>query len=141
MSIKQNTLYNLSGYLLPTLISFVTVPLYLHLIGADRYGVLALVWLFLGYFGLFDPGISKAAEYHIAKLPEPGHATEREKLFWTAIVVNFSFGLLAGVVLCLLAHLVFSTTFKMPVNMRHEVMESLPWLAASLPLALVEHVS
>lgn len=137
MSIKRNTLYNLSGYLLPTFISLVTVPLFLHLIGADRYGVLALVWLFLGYFGLFDPGISKAAEYHIARLPESGQAAEREKVFWTAIGVNLIFGLTAGVVVYLVAHPIFATTFKMPANMRHEVMESLPWLAVSAPLALV----
>ena len=119
------------------LVSVVTVPYYLRLIGNDRYGVLAIVWLFLGYFGLFDPGITRAAMYHIARLANDNEAEERESVFWTALAVNMIFGVVGGVVLYLAARPLFMSTFKMPLSMRGEVMSSLPWLAASIPLSIL----
>ena len=118
------------------LIGVVSVPVYLHLIGNDRYGVLAIVWLFLGYFGLFDPGLTRAALYHIARLVEDEDAVERESVFWTALLVNMIFGLVGGLVLYFVAKPLFMTTFKMPETMREEVMKSLPWLSASITVSI-----
>ncbi len=137
---KRNTAYNLLGSFVPMAVGVVTVPIYLRLIGDARYGVLALVWLFLGYFGLFDPGITRAALFHIAKLGDREQQIERENVFWTALAINLCFGLIGGVVLYFAARPFFITTFKMPYNMRAEVLASLPWLAASVPLSIVTGV-
>lgn len=122
---------------MPMLAGVVTVPYYLRLIGNDRYGVLAIVWLFLGYFGLFDPGITRAAVYHIARLAEDSEKVERESVFWTALLVNLAFGVAGGVILYFAAKPLFMSTFKMPESMRGEVMKSLPWLAASIPVSIL----
>ncbi len=117
-------------------ISIFTVPAYLHIVGDARYGVLSLVWLFLGYFGLFDPGLSRAAIYHIARLHD-GTARERGDVFWTAISINLGFGIAGGIVLYLVTEPLFLSVFKIPTGMRGEVLDSLPWLAASVPLSIV----
>src|ERR1700728_388571 len=140
MGVKRNTAYNLLGSFVPMAVGVVTVPLYLRLIGEARYGVLALVWLFLGYFGLFDPGITRAALFHIAKLGSREQQVERENVFWTALVINLCFGLVGGLVLYFAAKPFFMSTFKMPGNMRAEVFASLPWLAASVPLSIMAGV-
>jgi O-antigen/teichoic acid export membrane protein len=140
MSIRRHTAYNLLGSLVPMVIGVVTVPIYLRLIGDVRYGVLALVWLFLGYFGLFDPGITRAALFHIARLGSPSQERERESVFWTALAINICFGLVGGLALYLAATPFFMTTFKMPASMRSEVLASLPWLAASVPVSIVTGV-
>jgi O-antigen/teichoic acid export membrane protein len=140
MSLKRNTVYNLGGSIAPVFISLATVPVYLHLIGDARYGVLAIVWLFLGYFGLFDPGITRAASFHIARLHRPDDAKERESVFWTALIVNLGFGVAGGIILYVAARPIFMSAFKMPETMRGEVIASLPWLAASVPLSIVTGV-
>lgn len=137
MSLKRNTIYNLIGSIAPMFIGMLAVPLYLHKVGDARYGVLALVWLFLGYFGLFDPGVTRAAVFHIARLGGVGEEKERESVFWTALLINLSFGVVGGTILYFAARPVFMSTFKMPQEMRLEVMSSLPWLAASVPLSVI----
>jgi O-antigen/teichoic acid export membrane protein len=140
MSVKRHAIYNLLGSVSPMLVSVVTVPAYLHLIGDARYGVLAIVWLFLGYFGLFDPGITRAATFHIARLHRPDQAKERESVFWTALAVNTAFGLVAGIAVYLIARPLFIHTFRMPAAERVEVLASLPWLAASATISVATGV-
>lgn len=140
MGVKRNTAYNLLGSFVPMIVSVVTVPIYLRLIGDARYGVLALVWLFLGYFGLFDPGITRAALFHIAKLGGREQERERESVFWTALAINLCFGLVGGVALYFAARPFFMSTFKMPEALRAEVIASLPWLAASVPVSILTGV-
>lgn len=139
MGVGRHTLYNLAGSIVPMLPALITVPIYLHLVGATRYGVLALVWTLLGYFGLFDPGLSRAAAYHIAKLRD-APAKDRESVFWTVMVVNLGLGCAGGVVFYLVARPLSIWAFKMPEAMRAEVIASLPWLAASIPVAIATGV-
>ena len=139
MSVGRHTLYNLAGSVAPMVVSIVTVPIYLHLVGPTRYGVLSIVWLFLGYFGLFDPGLSRAATYHIARLHD-APAKERGDVFWTALVVNAGFGIVGGLVLYAVERPLFMGAFKMPEAMRGEVLACLPWLAMSIPVSIVSGV-
>jgi O-antigen/teichoic acid export membrane protein len=140
MGVRRNTAYNLLGSFVPMVVGLITVPIYLRLIGEARYGVLALVWLFLGYFGLFDPGITRAALFHLARLDRSEHERERESVFWTALAINLCFGIVGGIVLYIAGKPFFLSTFKMPASMRVEVIDSLPWLAASVPLSIVTGV-
>jgi O-antigen/teichoic acid export membrane protein len=139
MSIGRHTIYNLAGSIAPMFISIVTVPIYLHLVGNTRYGILALVWMFLGFFGVFDPGIGRAASYHIARLHD-APARDRGDVFWTALVINLGFGIAGGLILYFAAQPLFVSGFKMPPALRAEVIASLPWLAASIPISIVGSV-
>jgi len=139
LSIKRNTVINLVGSVLPTAVSLITVPIYLRLIGEVRFGVLAIVWLMLGYFGIFDLGVSRATTNQIARLrtATPG---EREQVFWTAALVNTLFGLVGGVLLYALGATLVGRAFKMPEALRPEVIRCLPWMALAVPLATVSGV-
>ncbi len=49
VTLRRNLLINLTGLALPTLVSLVTVPLYIKVLGVDRFGVMTLVWVLVGY--------------------------------------------------------------------------------------------
>jgi len=55
-SLVGNTLWNLAGTLLPLLVGLVAVPLLLRSLGIERFGMLSLIWMLTGYFGLLDSG-------------------------------------------------------------------------------------
>lgn len=134
--IGRNTLINVAGAFVPLLLSVATVPVYIHLIGEARYGVLAVVWLMLGYFGVFDLGLSRATANQIARLRSKP-AVERERVFWTALTVNATLGAIGGAVLFLVGHLLLGHVLKVPPDLRSEAIAALPWLAAAVPLTTV----
>ena len=139
MSIRRHTLYNLTGAVLPITVTLMTVPLYLDLIGEERYGILALAWLLLGYFGLFDLGLSRATAQRIATLRE-GSDRERAQVFWTALGLNSLFGLLGGLALVPLGYLFFGQYFDLSDGLRAEALAVVPWLAAAVPVATISAV-
>jgi O-antigen/teichoic acid export membrane protein len=134
--IGRNTLVNVAGAVVPIFISLATVPAYLHRIGEARYGVLAVVWVVLGYFGVFDLGLSRATANQIARMRSQT-AEERARVFWTALSVNASLGTLGGILLFLLGHLLVGHLLKVPPELRSEAVGALPWLAAAVPLTTI----
>lgn len=139
MSVRRHTSYNLIGSIIPIAMSLVTVPIYLKLVGPDRYGVLAIAWLLLGYFGLFDLGLGRATSFRIAALQD-APPTARADTFWAALVVNVGMGVVGGAALWLAASLFFSKIFKVDEALRPEIMAAVPMLAASVPIATLTGV-
>lgn len=139
MSIRKYTAFNLAGAIIPLFVLLVTVPLYLKVLGDVRYGVLALVWLVLGYFGFLEMGLGKATANHIARLRDAS-AKERGDVFWTALVVNTAFGTIAALIFWGIGSYLLTSILKIPVELQEEAIAALPWMIATLPLALVSSV-
>lgn len=139
MSISRNTVLNLGGGLLPVALSLVTIPLYIALVGEARYGVLAIAWLLLGYFGVFDLGLGAATAQRMAAM---GQATvaERAQVFWTALVMNCGLGVVGGLLIWPAAHMYFAGSAAISDVLRPEISRAIPWLAVALPLATVSGV-
>jgi O-antigen/teichoic acid export membrane protein len=141
MSIKRNTLINLTGAVAPMILSLVIVPSYLRLVGEARFGVLVLVWLFVGYFEFFDFGIGKATANHMARLREAPVA-ERAAAFWTGALCNGMLGLLGGVALLVAVHYGANAYFsdKLPHELEDEIRMALPWMALAVPVGTISAI-
>ena len=139
MSIRRNTAYNLLGSVIPLAVSLVTIPIYLGLIGEARYGVLAIAWLLLGYFGLFDLGLGRATAQRIAALRE-GTTAQRAETFWTALALNVGLGVVGGLLIWPLAAYFFGNVFNVEDALRPEVQAAVPWLILAVPMATLSGV-
>ena len=139
MSTKRHTLYNLGGALAPVAMMLLSVPLYLGLVGEERYGVLAIVWLFTGYFSFFDFGLGRATAYAIARHAD-GDDEIRARTFWTALIINIGFGAIGGLVLLAGAPYVFLDLLKLTPALQAEIAPVLPWIALAVPLLTLEGV-
>lgn len=139
MSVSRHASYNLVGAAIPIVLSLVTVPIYLGLVGAERYGVLAIAWLLLGYFGLFDLGLGRATSFRIASLRDASPQA-RADTFWAALLVNVAMGLVGGAALWIASLQFFTLAFKVDEALRPEILAAIPFLAASVPIATLTGV-
>jgi O-antigen/teichoic acid export membrane protein len=139
LSIRRHTTYNLLGSTIPLAVSLVTIPIYLGLIGEARYGVLAIAWLLLGYFGLFDLGLGRATAQRIAALRD-STASERAQTFWTALTLNVGLGVVGGLLIWPIAAYFFGNVFKVEEVLRPEVQAAVPWLILAVPMATLSGV-
>ncbi len=139
MSIRKHTIYNLLGAVLPLGLSLFTIPIYIRLIGDARYGVLAVAWLLLGYFGLFDLGLGRATAQRIASLGDASPA-QRASTFWTALAMNVSLGVVGGLVIWPVAVYFFGQVFNIDAALRPELATAIPWLILAVPLATISGV-
>jgi len=139
MSIRKNTAYNLFGTAVPIAVSLVTIPIYIDVVGESRYGVLAIAWLLLGYFGLFDLGLGRATAQRIAMLAN-GKSEERSETFWTALAMNSALGLLGALIMWPVALYFFGNHFSVDAELKPEVLEAVPWLALAVPVATMSGV-
>lgn len=139
MSVRRHTTYNFVGSAVPVVLALVTVPLYLKLIGAERYGVLSIAWLLLGYFGLFDLGLGRATAFRIAALRD-ADSQARADTFWAALTFNVAVGIIGGAILWVAALLFFTHGFKVDEALRPEILASIPLLAMSVPVATLTGV-
>jgi O-antigen/teichoic acid export membrane protein len=116
-----------------------TVPAYIKLIGVERYGVLVIVWALLGYFGAFDLGLGRATAQRIATMRH-AEPSERAEAFWTALILNMTFGVVGGLLLWTIGQYYFEGHFQVPENLRMEILAAVPWLAATVPITTLSGV-
>ena len=139
-SLSRNLVVNVIGPLVLIAVSFVTVPLYIHAIGAARYGMVTLTWILLGYLGVLDFGLSRAAANALGKL---AHASSRERtpVLVTTLYMNLLFGLTAGAVFYGVGGTLLGRWFPLSGELGQEIMAAFPWMAPMLPLGLLSAVA
>lgn len=135
VSIRRHTAYNLMGAVIPLAVSLVTIPIYLKLIGVERYGTLAILWTLMGYFGFMNLGLGRAIAQRLASTSE-STPEERSSMVWTALAMTFSLGLLAGIILWLSADLILVEWIDMSPQNLTEAQRAVPWFVAAMPLIL-----
>jgi O-antigen/teichoic acid export membrane protein len=127
------------GSVIPIAVSLATVPVYLRLIGDVRFGVLAIAWVFLGYFAVFEIGLGRAVSKYIAELRD-APAASREAAFSTAAILNLLMGVAGGALLWGVASWTMPWWLQNDAGIREEVVRALPWLGAAVPVATLTSV-
>ncbi len=140
MSIGRDSLYNIAGSVAPLALALLTIPFYIEAVGIERYGALAIAWLILGYFGLFDLGLGRATAQRIAALHDSSDE-HRARVFWTAALVNIGIGIVGGVLLYFGANYFFRHQFQADPTLIDEALGAVPWLAMAVPIATLTGVA
>ena len=133
-SILQNSLYNLLGYGIPLLFAIVLIPFLIKGLGEERFGILSLAWVIIGYFSFFDFGIGKALTKIIAEKLGQNKTEEIPRYFWTAFYLMLAISFIGAVVLLFFISTIVNKTFTISESMQKETLDTFYILTFSIPI-------
>jgi O-antigen/teichoic acid export membrane protein len=132
-SLLRNTAINLGGQVLPLLVALIAIPFLIQGLGTERFGVFALVWVAIGYFGFLDLGVGRALTQMVAERMTDGREREVPGLVRTGVALMAGLAVLGTAVLWLFAEALAMTVLSVPEPLRVETIQAFQVLALSLP--------
>ena len=126
--------WNQLSQILPAAAAIVILPRLVHGLGMERFGVLSLAWMLIGYFMLLDLGTSGALTRLVSERMAAGRQDEVAPLVWTALAITVGVGIVGAACLAALAPWLVGRVLHVPPALRGEAL-GLTWvLVASLPV-------
>ncbi len=134
-STKHNIAWNLSSNILPLVFGLALFPKIISAYGLERFGLLSLVWALIGYFSLFDLGLSRALTQQISEMIGKNKSgPEIAQLIRTAFVVMWVLGVLGGLMLWVISTPLIVDFLKISGELQAESIYAFSLLALSIPL-------
>jgi O-antigen/teichoic acid export membrane protein len=101
--------------------------------GVERFGVLSLAWIVVGYFSLFDLGIGRALTKLVADKLGSGEQSSIPPLVWTSLLLMFLLGVFGAVVALACCPLAVHR-LKISGALQTETLRGFYLLALSIPI-------
>ena len=134
--LARNTIWNLIGNGAPMIVALFSIPILIHRLGGDRFGVLALAWALIGYASLFDIGLGRALTQLVAKKLGAGEENEVPQLVWTSLLLLLLLGALGTVFVAAISPWLVHHALKIPENLQPESLRAFYLLGLSVPVAI-----
>jgi O-antigen/teichoic acid export membrane protein len=132
----RNTVLNFIGRLVPLVIAVFTIPYVIRGLGVDRFGILSLAWVILGYFGLFDLGLGRATTKFVAEELGRDQIERVPKIIWTSLTVQTIMGAVGGIALAVVTPVLADKILRIPPHLVNETKLIFYILSLSVPLVI-----
>jgi O-antigen/teichoic acid export membrane protein len=90
----RNSLYSFAGFAYATVLTIAVIPVVVHRLGAEAYGVLALTGTFAGFLGLLNIGLGTTLLRFLADRFAKDDHDEANEIFGTSLVFYGAIGLI-----------------------------------------------
>ena len=134
--LARNVALNLAGQGVPLIAALVAIPLLIPALGTERFGVLTLAWLVIGYLSLFDLGLGRALTKLVAERLAAANRGEIPPLATTAPLTMGALGCCAGILLALLTPWLVADVLNVGRELRGETAVAFYLLAGAVPVVV-----
>ena len=131
-----DSLWSLAGFILPTLAGIVFIPLIIRSMGVEIFGVLSIIWMLIGYFTLFDLGISRALTFLLSRNIGAGMQEENSYVYSTAMPIVVATGVAGGGIFYAISGWLVERVFNVSPGNVESVKEAFYWTALAIPFAV-----
>ena len=132
--IAKNTIYNLFGYGIPLIVAVAVIPKLINILGTERFGILNLVWIVIGYFSFFDLGIGRTLTKIIAEKISLNKHSDIPDVFWTSFIIMICISCVGFIILLILIPSLVNNYLRISENLKSETLNTFYVLAISVPL-------
>lgn len=135
-ALARNTFWDLVSYGTRTVVAVFIVPLLIAKLGMDRFGVLTLSWVVIGYLNFFDFGLGRALTKLVAE--KIGSADEQgvPSLVWTGLFFMLVLDVFGTVVASILSPWLVHFVLKIPDALRFETLQTFYLIAFAIPVVI-----
>jgi O-antigen/teichoic acid export membrane protein len=134
--LARNVVWNLFGTGVPLLVALWAIPFLIEGMGTERFGLLAIIWMGVGYFSLFDLGIGRALTKLVAERLGGAREAELPPLINTGLRLMVGLGIIAALMVALISPWLVEELLNVPLELRQEAIWSLWILAGTLPFVV-----
>ena len=99
MSLIKHSIYNLAGFVIPTLVAIPSLGILARTLGTESFGLFTLAFAVVGYASIFDAGLTRAVIREISIFRED--LQERKNIISTATITVAILGLFAAILIFL----------------------------------------
>ena len=132
----KNISYSFLTQLLPLVVSIILIPMLIKGLGDDRFGLLTLAWVFLGYFSLFNFGIGRATTKYVAEYRANFKNSEIPTLIKTSWSMLLVLGFVGGMALYFLRFSLIEQMLSTPAELIEETYPVFALVALSIPIVI-----
>jgi O-antigen/teichoic acid export membrane protein len=132
-----NAATNTLTILAPLVVGAAAIPVTIRTLGAERFGVLALVWAMLAAAQTFDFGTTRALVQRTSMAVAGQAPSKVSALFGSALTVQAGLGTLAASLVAAIGPRYLETVAFSTVDIRNDAMAAVAPLSLLLPLVLL----
>ncbi len=138
-SIRNGTVWNLIGNVLPMLVGVVCIPFLVKHIGVESFGVLTLIWTLIGYFSIFDFGIGRALTFSVSNMKFDLDPNNLYRSINSGLKLLLITGLVGGAILALISKKLGYSWLNTNISLRNETFYAI--FIASLAIPFTTYTS
>ncbi|HEX5434243.1 MAG TPA: flippase [Candidatus Angelobacter sp.] len=135
--LARNVIWNVVGICSPILVAIICLPILKRALGTERLGIISLAWVVVGYFGMFDLGLSRALTKLVAEKLGQKRTTEIVSLVWTSLFLLAGIGLIGTLIAVWLTPWIVERALKVPLDLQQETMGAFYWICTSIPFIVI----
>jgi O-antigen/teichoic acid export membrane protein len=135
--LARNALWNFGGLVAPLFVAIIAVPYLIDGMGKERFGLLAIIWMGIGYFSLFDMGLGRALTKLVAEHLGREEPDVLHGLIWTALWLVSGLGIIAMLGLFAVGPLLIGQVLNISVDFKFESVAAIRILAFGLPFVIL----
>lgn len=121
----------------PLLVAVFAVPQLIAGMGTERFGLLAIIWMVIGYFSLFDLGLGRALTKLIAERLGREDTSDLRELIWTALWLILTLGVLGALITLAAADWLVARVLNVPEALHGDAESAMRILALGIPVVIV----
>lgn len=133
-SIAKNTIYNLLGFGIPILFALVLIPPLISGLGKERFGILNLIWIVIGYFSFLDFGIGRSLTKIVAEKIGQNKTDQIPIIFWTTLIIMFTVSLIVAIISIILIPSFLNEFLNISNELKVETFKTFFIVSLSIPL-------
>ncbi len=116
--ILKNAIYNLFGWAIPVVVSFLAIPFIVKILGNDKYGILMLSEALIGYFAILDINLTQGSIRYIAEYHAKGHEKEVNEVFSFSFLIYAIIGIVGAILIFFSIDTIFLKILKIPQHLK-----------------------